>query len=231
MKMHRTSESSLAISLIVPILLFCPSMLAYSISFTPQVYLKDSSPYGTPYADWIKKWWQWNISLPQAKHPQTNLKTVCAMGESGQVSFLVQNLQSNPSHYSCTIPANNAIMAPIGTGSCVSIEAHSSKPADLIDCATEGDKYLTFKATLDDVPLSNLENNYAITKIFDMTVPDDNFESLKGGTYPAAAGGYFIFLKPLSIGKHTLNIDARVLNPTDNSFNFHYVTSFDLKVQ
>lgn len=34
-------------------------MAASASSFTPQLYLKDSSPYGTPYADWIKKRWHW----------------------------------------------------------------------------------------------------------------------------------------------------------------------------
>jgi hypothetical protein len=152
------------------------------------------------------------------------------MGQSGQVSFLVQNLQGR-SHYSCTIPANNAIMLPISTGSCTSIEAHSTKLADLISCATIGDKYLTFKATLDGMPLNNLENNYATTNIFDMTVPNDNYEFLKGGTYPTGAGGYFIFLKPLPVGEHNLHVTARVVNPTDPSFNFDYDTSFDLKVR
>jgi hypothetical protein len=114
---------------------------------------------------------------------------------SGQVSFLVQNLQG-PSHYSCTIPAKNAIMLPISTGSCTSIEAHSTKSADLINCATIGDQHLTFKATLEDIPLNNLENNYTITKIFNMTVPDDNYELLKSGSYPTGAVGCFVFLKP-----------------------------------
>jgi hypothetical protein len=212
------------------IILFSTSMVAYGISSTPQLYLKDSSPYGTPYADWIKKWWQWNASIPKAEHPQTNPKTVCATKVSGQVSFLVQNLQGT-SHYSCTIPAKSAIMLPISTGSCTSIEAHSSKPADLINCATIGDQHLTFKATLDGVPLNNLENNYAITKIFDMTVLNDNYELLKGGTYPTGAGGYFIFLKPLPAGEHKLHVTARVVNPTDPSFNFDYDTSYDLNVR
>jgi hypothetical protein len=61
-------------------------MVAYGISFTPETYFKDSSPYGTPYADWIKKWWQWSVALPKAEHPRTNPKTPCAMKESGQVS-------------------------------------------------------------------------------------------------------------------------------------------------
>ena len=225
------NKSYLVIFYFALIILFGPSTLAYGISFTPETYFKDSSPYGTAYADWIKKWWQWNVSLPKAEHPAANPNiTKCPVGKSGQVSFLTQSLQG-PSDYSCTIPAKNAIMIPISTGSCTSIEAHSTKPADLINCATIGDQYLTFKATLDGVQLNNLENNYATTKIFDMTVPNDNYEFLKGGTYPTGAGGYFVFLKPLPVGEHNLSITARVLNPTDPSFNYNYDTSFDLKVQ
>jgi len=230
------NRSHLIIFPLILVILLSPSMVAYGISFTPQLYLKDSSPYGTPYADWIKKWWQWDISLPKAKHPQTNPNTVCATKVSGQVSFLLQSLQG-PSHYSCIIPAKNAIMVPISTGYCTPVDAHSTKLADLITCASNGDRHLTFKATLDGkailegVRLNNLGNNYATTNLFDMTIPNDNFLNIKGGTFPTGAGGYFAFLKPLPAGQHNLHITARVLNPTDPSFNFDYDTSYDLKVQ
>jgi hypothetical protein len=224
------NKSRCAIFSLGLIILFSSSMVAYGVSFTPQLYLKDSSPYGIPYADWIKKWWQWNVSIPKAEHPQTNPKAVCAIGQSGQVSFLVQSYQG-PQHYSCAIPANNAIMVPISTGSCTSIEAHSTKQTDLINCGTKGDQHITFKATLDGVPLNNLENNYATTNVFNMKIPNDNYEFLKGGTYPTGAGGYFIFLKPLPAGEHNLHVTARVINPTDPSFNYDYDASYDLKVQ
>lgn len=230
MKMHTNNNSHLMMFPLALMILLSPSMVAYGVSFTPQLYLKDSSPYGTPYTDWIKKWWQWDVSVPKAEHPVTNPKTVCATKESGQVSFITHNSQGL-SHYSCIIPAKNAIMVPISTASCTSIEAHSTKPADLINCAVVGDQHITFKATLDGVRLNNLENNYATTNIFDMTVPNDNFEFLKGGTYPTGAGGYFVFLKPLPPGQHNLGITARVINPTDPSFNFDYNTSIDLKVK
>jgi hypothetical protein len=64
-----------------------------------------------------------------------------------------------------------------------------------------------------------------------MTVPNDNFELLKGGTYPTAGAGYYVFLKPIPAGEHTLHINARVINPTDPSFNFDYDASYDLKVR
>jgi hypothetical protein len=230
MKMRTNNKLYLVMFPLVLIISLSPSMVSYGVSFTPQLYLKDSSPYGIPYADWTKKWWQWDISVPKAEHPQTNPKVVCATKVSGQVSFLVHNLQG-PSHYSCTIPANNAILVPISPATCTSIEAHSIKLADLIHCADEGNHPITFKATFDGVPLTNLENNYATTNIFNMTVPNDNFELLKGGTYPTAGAGYYVFLKPIPVGEHTLHINARVINPTDPSFNFDYDASYDLKVR
>jgi hypothetical protein len=90
MKMRMINKSYLAIFPLVLIILFSLSTAAYGISSTPQYFTKDSSPYGTPYADWIKKWWQWNVSVPKAEHPQTNPKTICAMKVSGQVSFISQ---------------------------------------------------------------------------------------------------------------------------------------------
>ena len=94
-------------------------------------------------------------------------------------------------------------MIPISTGECTSDEAKSSVLADMIKCATEGDKYLTFEAAVDGVLLSGLDQNYAISDIFNMTVPEDNFLDLKPGQWKAVTGGYFVFLKPLPVGNHT----------------------------
>ena len=80
-------------------------MASYSIAFTPQIYPAHSSPYGVSYADWIKKWWQWDISIPTTIHPQASLNTTtCPVGNSGKVSFLSHNLQGEAT-YTCVIPA------------------------------------------------------------------------------------------------------------------------------
>ena len=42
-------------------------------------------------------------------------------------------------------------MIPISTGECTSDEAKSSVPADMMKCATEGNKYLTFDTMVDGV--------------------------------------------------------------------------------
>ena len=205
---------------------------AYGISSSPSTFFKGDRPYGMAYEDWMTKWWQWNMQIPKEQHPvvlQSKL-TKCPVGEARSVSFLTQSLQGE-SKYSCSIPAGHAIMVPISTGECTTEEAKSSVPADMIKCATEGDKYLHFDATVDGVHLNGLDKNYAISKIYDITVPKNNFGDLTPGQWKAVTGGYFIFLKPLPAGNHNISISARVTNPIDPSYNFNYHTQFSLKVQ
>ena len=201
---------------------------AYGVSSSPSTFFAGSTPYGVPYNDWLEKWWQWNIQIPKEQHPQTvNFNLIkCPVGESGPVSFLTQSLQGE-SQYSCTVPAGHAILIPISPGECTTDEAHSSVPADMIKCATEGNKYLTF----DGVHLNGLDQNNAITGIFNMTVPKDNFLDLKPGQWKDAAGGYWAFLKALPVGDHKVSITARVTNPIDPTYNFDYHTMYLLKVQ
>ena len=209
------------------------TFLAYgSSSSPPEIFLKGSTPYGIPYEEWITKWWQWNMGIPKEQHPQVNDPDLikCPVGESGNVSFLTHRLQGK-TEYSCTIPAGNAIMIPISTGECTSDEAASSVPADMIKCATEGDKYLTFDVTVDEVHMSGLDQNYAISNIFNMTVPENNFLDSKPGQWQAGSGGYFAFLKPLPVGNHEVTVSARVTNPIDPSYNYNYDTTYRLKVQ
>ena len=98
-------------------------------------------------------------------------------------------------------------------------------------CATEGNKYLTFEATVDGVRLNGLEQNDARSKVFNIMVPKDNYSDLKPGKWEAVTGGYFAFLKPLSVGNHEVSISARVTNPIDPSYNYNYQTVYLLKVQ
>lgn len=171
------------------------------------------------------------MAIPKNQHPESNANvTKCPVGESGQVSFLTHSYQGK-SQFTCTIPAAHAILVPISSGECTTDEAHSNLPADLINCASEGDKYLTFDATIDGLRLNGIDQNYATTKIFNVTIPADNAFGLKPGTFKDGVGGYFAFLKPLPPGEHNISINARVINPVDPSFNYDYHVVYLLNVK
>jgi hypothetical protein len=205
--------------------------LAYSALPAPEIFLKDSAPYGTPYNEWLIKWWQWHISLPTKGHPLMTPNIVnCPVGESGQVSFLAHSLQGE-SHYTCTIPVGHAILIPISMGECNSNEAHSESDPVLIKCATEGQKHATFDVTIDGTRLNGLEQNYAISRFFNMIIPEDNVFNFKAGTFKAVVAGYYAFVKPLLVGSHTVDINAKNTDPIDRSLNFAYHTSLLLNVK
>jgi hypothetical protein len=220
------------VAFFVFMILVVSALSAYGMSSSPSTFLKGSKPYGLPYEDWMTKWWQWNMQIPKEQHPQLLGSTVkvCPVGDLGNVSFLTQSLQGK-TEYSCTIPAGHALMIPISTGECTSDEAKSSMPADMMRCATEGNKYLTFDATVDGVRLNGLDQNDARSGVFNLTVPEDNFSDLKPGQWEAVTGGYFAFLKPLPVGNHTVGISARVINPIDPAYNYNYDTQYRLRVQ
>ena len=137
--------------------------------------------------------------------------TTCPVGNSGKVSFLSHNLQGEAT-YTCVIPAweryNGSYFHRILP------EAHGSdKPADLFDCATTGDMFLTFTVKLDGIVLTKgvfnkLNENYTKTSIFNMNVPSNNFAKNTRRSYPTGAGGYFTLIKPLPAGEHNLSMTA-----------------------
>jgi hypothetical protein len=38
------------------------------------VFSKDSTPYGTPYNEWISKWWNWTFYMPKGEHPRDDFR-------------------------------------------------------------------------------------------------------------------------------------------------------------
>ena len=204
----------------------------YGLSSDASTFPIGSKPFGVPYEDWVERWWQWNYQIPKAQHPISANLTECPVGESGSVSFLTQALQGKP-QYSCTIPSNHAILIPIGNGLCTNDEAKSSEPAAMMTCATEGNKFLKYKASIDGIPLNGLDQIEVKTKVFNITIPVDNFagSEVNHGQWIAVAGGYYIFLKPVTPGDHKLSINAEVLNTLKPRYNFNYDAQFLLKVK
>jgi hypothetical protein len=63
-------------------------------NMNPGIYSKDSSPFGVPYQEWLKRWWQWNMGFPSAEHPRLHYTpSRCTMNQNGPVWFLAHLLK------------------------------------------------------------------------------------------------------------------------------------------
>jgi hypothetical protein len=75
---------------------------------------------------------------------------------------------------------------------------------------------------IDGVKLENLENYRIQSPLFDVTFPENNIFSVKPSNTKAVNDGYWVFLEPLTVGKHELEFSASVIDPSGvNNYNTH----------
>ncbi|MGA3316685.1 MAG: hypothetical protein ABSC64_09640 [Candidatus Korobacteraceae bacterium] len=187
----------------------------------------DSLPGGKSYEQWAAKWWQWAYSIPYSINPIWDTTGVdCAVSQRGPVWFLAGTGGFDATRF-CTIPAGKMIFFPIinylndypcpvpgfepGPGQ--SLEqfltiGYSSNigARQIIDHVT------AVSASLDGQPVQNLslppENSPCRATSPGFIFRGDPSLQVVDPCLPRAragvADGYWVMLKPLSRGAHTL---------------------------
>ena len=212
-------------SLILSAVIF--TVLSYSIAITtaegtPNFYTKNESPFGITQGDWIAKYWNWDASIPLDSQTNTFAglnDNGCLLHRENSMVMLVDTAAGGVWNQKCVISHNEAILIPIWTGECdQGVKGYKkASEKELSDCARGFDLgKIKGLVKVDNVPVSNLDafdnktnimNNVSevYTKQFNITVPNDSHIPTEiFGTYPAAAHGWFVFLKPLQPGNHVV---------------------------
>jgi len=178
----------------------------YQGTFRPQ-----SHPFGIGYPEWAVRFQQWTVLEPAFHNPlldPTGRK--CGKGQSGPVWFLTSALgfSGNVVRDECTVPSNKALLLPIGTSACVPTEKGDTakKMAQCVRDITAGITGL--EASIDGVPIDVAAFGVE-TPVFTLTLGQRNVYGLPPGAYrPTVAGGYYVILRPLSPGPHTVHFTA-----------------------
>ena len=190
------------------------------------IFPVDSSPYGVPFKEWTERWWQWFISIP--KHHNPNMEGAQGVKyEAVDCSYLqdpaspvffvpyVMKERGNPVEATCNIPEGKAIMVGIDNG-WMDTGDPRTKGADanaLASYVQETNTYPNeFDITLDGkpIPFTNEEKYRVLSDPFNITFPEvaspaDAMWDEPPGTYMAVADGWYLMLKPLPPGEHTLH--------------------------
>jgi hypothetical protein len=177
-----------------------------------------SSPHGHSYAEWSVKWWLWYLSLPVSENPAATPGADCGNGQSGKVWYLF----GGPPTVNCTVSAGTALFFPIVNAECSSLEAppfYGATPAERSACAKAWIDHVTdLSATIDGAPVPNPADFRVQTGDFPFSVPDDNVLGVQGPASGFASGdGYYLMLKPLPPGVHTIHITGTFRDPFDPS--------------
>jgi hypothetical protein len=188
---------------------------------------------GKTYEQWSEKWWKWALSIPEPRNPllDTTGKN-SSLGQSGSVWFLGGTWNGATGvERTTTVPAGKSLFFPIFN---VLAYAENGILSEQDIGATKEyiDNVTVKEVRVDGKKLKNLDEFRVRSKIFTVMLPENNILVLSNGK-PAPAGptkslsdGYWIMLKPLPEGKHTIYIHGGTIyqNNTIESEVTYYLT-------
>jgi hypothetical protein len=174
-------------------------------NINPGVYPPDSPPYNLTYGEWSAKWWQWVLSLPQDINPLVDQTGEhCAQAQSGPVWFLAGTFGGSVER-TCTIPEGKAILFPILNSGNVKTDPSETEEDLRVTTKEAVDNPAILEASIDGVPLHNLQNYRAESPLFNVTLPEGNIFGVPELNSEAVSDGYWIMLQPLPVGDHSVN--------------------------
>lgn len=167
------------------------------------------------------KWWTWIFSIPADSNPLFD-KNPCNVKQKGSFFYLAGTTGGSEER-SCTVPKNKAIFFPIvnviatldNTSDFNTIAKLKKQAALYIDGATD------LQASVDGVPINNLQDLRAQSppfKVKDDLTPD--------GILTGVSDGYWVPLKPLSVGEHTVHFAGKV-----PAFGFETEVTYHLTIK
>jgi hypothetical protein len=162
----------------------------------------EESVAGLRQDEWSREWWQWAGSFSGDASPIADRTgRLCHSKQSGAVFFLAGTYGTQRTVRKCTVPAGTYLFFPL-----INYVTYPGYKNSL-DCdqasrsttaATDNPSALVLE--LDGRIFKNLAAHRQATRgCFDLAA------RAGGGITPSAANGYYIMLRPLSRGTHTLN--------------------------
>lgn len=194
---------------------------------------------GKSYNELASEWTNWLVKEPIATNPAFDPDgRFCDSNQQGKVWFLASTFEGIADR-TCEVPGGKAIFLSLGG---VFVSFSPDFPAAGDPCLQLGTKVekvrcdvnedvpvapnISFKVKLDGVPVENLFafRTQSQPEGFTLRVPNPSFLTdlglAAGNRSPAVADGYFLFLKPLRAGRHTLNL--RMTNPDQSQTGVNY---------
>jgi hypothetical protein len=212
-----------------------------SSSAKPEVYSRESKPFGRSWEDWSAIWWQWCSNEPEKSNPVID-KTgeFCNKNQNDPDVWFLAGTFGGKAERTCIIPARKAILFPI-INDLISYAEYNHLKTELelrSYAKSDLDEATVYKATVDGVELQNLQNYRVQSRLFSFIIlPDDPTEIPAGPTF-GVSDGYWVFLRPLSIGQHTIHFTGEKLkfdeiqhsNYTAEKPKFRVEVKYDLAV-
>jgi hypothetical protein len=165
-------------------------------------------PFGHTWQYWTTKWWRWFLSIPKVNSPAMNNGEKNSDPEQSDpnVWFLASTIGGRVER-TVRIPSGKAVLFPV-----INITISNSEDktmntdADMISFVQRhmGD-IVKKQASIDGEDLFVSEEFRVQSPPFNFSYPPDNIFGAQEGPTRGVGDGYWIFMRPVQEGKHTIS--------------------------
>ena len=215
--------------LLIAGILFVAGTLPVLSQQAPGVLPPKSQPYGRTHSEWSAAWWKWALGLPVDGHPfnsDPNPDFRIDAGQSGQVWFLGAPFGTTVRN--STIPVGRALFFGLLNSEWSSLEGYATEADQRAAAQLFTAHIVNLFCSVDGVAVAKLSAYQIESPQFTFTAPSPWIFGDTGGTGTSVAGGYYIFLAPLSAGKHTIHFGGAFHFAVSEGDDFDFDASLDM---
>jgi hypothetical protein len=209
-----------------------------------RVFPPTARPYGKSQAEWAAEWWKHMFSFDCENFPITDEDgSNPGFDLNSPVLFLAGNFDGSTIR-TVTVPHGKALFFPIINGAWFYSPCYGSDEEDeafangtleeyimsIYDPVLGGDG-ISLSASLDGIAFNNLKDYRFTSGLFDLNTNPDLANCLEDpclaeSNFVSLTDGYWLMLKPLSRGQHTLNFQGGI-----SDFGFSLEVTYHITVE
>jgi hypothetical protein len=171
-------------------------------------FLRSVTPFGVSWEEWTIRWWKWILSIPIDMNPgiDPSGKLFSSDQPYREVIFLAGTFEGH-ARRTYFIPTSRAIFFPvINFITSFAEEPQLKTESDLVTRANEDIASLTnVNLSIDGISIKNLNEYRVQSPVFDILFGETNAFKLPPGKTRAISDGFWIFLRGLPSGWHTIH--------------------------
>ena len=199
---------------------------------SPGIRPPNKKSYGKTYGQWAAAWQQWAFSIPADQSPFLDETGASAgVGQSGPVWFLAGNFGGTTVR-NITVPEGKSISFPVVNS--FFIRTEPTEPTDIVGIRAILQGFLagaSFSCEIHGRSVVDLADYYTESPLFNETLFADNLFGLDPGVYgPAMTAGYYLMVKPLRPGAHTIHFNALLPNRPGEGDDFSLDVTYNITV-
>jgi hypothetical protein len=173
-------------------------------------------PGGQTYGRWAAEWWQWALGVPAATNPLTDTTgEQCQQRQVDDTWFLAGSFGSDPVVRNCEIPEGKALFFPLINNGFFAFLTDPPEPEEDLRAKAACQFPVELFAKIDGLEIRRLERFFtgasgSQSPLFNVQLPPENILGAGPADIPelvlspSAEEGYYLFVKPLSRGEHTV---------------------------